>query len=234
MKKNYDTLLLDADDTLLDFRQTEKTALERTFKRYGLKLDEEIRTIYHTVNHDLWAAFERGEISKETVTSSRFSKLFDILGCSVDGRQFSVDYQLALGEGCHLIEGAKELCEKLVEKYRLYCVTNGVATTQYSRLAGSGLNDYFSDVFVSDRIGYAKPDKNYFRAVFRSIPHFEPQKALIVGDSLTSDIQGGKNTGIDTCWYNPARLYAHPDLKANYEISKLDELLPILEGETGD
>ena len=134
MKKNYDTLLLDADDTLLDFSRTEKNALDLTFSRYGLKLTDEIRDIYHTVNHGLWAAFERGEISKETVTSTRFSRLFAETGYAVDGIAFARDYQLALGEGYYLIDGARELCEKLAGKYRLYCVTNGVAATQHSSM----------------------------------------------------------------------------------------------------
>ena len=158
-KKNYDTLLLDADDTLLDFSRTEKNALDLTFSRYGLKLTDEIRDIYHTVNRGLWAAFERGEISKETVTSTRFSRLFAETGYAVDGIAFARDYQLALGEGYYLIDGARELCEKLAGKYRLYCVTNGVAATQHSRLAGSGLNEYFSGIFVSETIGHQKPSR---------------------------------------------------------------------------
>lgn len=230
MKKNYDTLLLDADDTLLDFRKTEKAALENTFEEYGLKLTEEIRTIYSTINRELWSAFERGEITKETVTSTRFKRVFDTVGYHVDGRAFHLDYQRALGRGYYLVDGAKELCEKLAGQYRLYCVTNGVAATQYSRLSGSGLDHYFDSIFVSEEIGHQKPSRDYFSAVFNSIGRFEPARALIVGDSLTSDIQGGKNTGIDTCWYNPSGKTAEPALTADYEIRHLDELLPIVEG----
>ena len=229
MKKNYDTLLLDADDTLLDFGKTEKAALENTFDEYGLKLTEEIRAIYKTINHELWSAFERGEITKETITSTRFSRVFDTVGYRVDGRTFHLDYQKALGRGYFLIDGARELCEKLAGKSRLYCVTNGVAATQYSRLSGSGLDNYFDNIFVSEEIGHQKPSRDYFSAVFKSIGQFDPSRTLIVGDSLTSDIQGGKNTGIDTCWYNPSGKIAEPALKADYDIRKLDELLPILE-----
>lgn len=230
MKKNYDTLLLDADDTLLDFRKTEKAALENTFDEYGLKLTDEIRNIYKTINHELWSAFERGEITKETITSTRFQRVFDTVGYHVDGRTFHLDYQQALGRGCYLIDGARELCEELAKNYRLYCVTNGVAATQYSRLSGSGLDNFFSDIFVSEEIGHQKPSTHYFSAVFKSIPEFKASHALIIGDSLTSDIQGGKNTGIDTCWYNPSGKPAEPALKADYEIRKLNELFPILEG----
>ena len=230
MKKNYDTLLLDADDTLLDFRKTEKAALENTFDHYGLKLTEEIRDIYKTINHELWSAFERGEITKETITSTRFQRVFDTVGYHVDGSTFHLDYQQQLAQGYYLIDGARELCEKLAGKYRLYCVTNGVASTQYSRLSGSGLDNYFRDIFVSEEIGYQKPSAHYFSAVFKSSPEVDTTHTLIVGDSLTSDIQGGKNTGIDTCWFNPSRQAAKPELKADYEIVKLGELLPILEG----
>lgn len=230
MKKNYDTLLLDADDTLLDFGKTEKAALENTFGEYGLRLTDEIRDIYKTVNHELWSAFERGEIPKETITSTRFSRVFDTVGYQVDGRRFQLDYQRALARGYFLIDGARELCEELAGQYRLYCVTNGVAATQYSRLAGSGLDNYFDKIFVSEEIGHQKPSTHYFSAVFQSIGRFDPSHALIVGDSLTSDIQGGKNTGIDTCWYNPSGKTAEPALKADYDIRKLDELMAILEG----
>lgn len=230
MKKNYDTLLLDADDTLLDFRKTEKAALENTFDDYGLKLTGEIRDIYKTINHELWSAFERGEITKETITSTRFQRVFDTVGYRVDGRNFHLDYQRQLAQGYYLIDGARELCEELAGQYRLYCVTNGVAATQYSRLSGSGLDNYFSGIFVSEEIGHQKPSTHYFSAVFKSIPKFEASHSLIIGDSLTSDIQGGKNTGIDTCWYNPSGLEAKPELKADYEIRKLDELMPILKG----
>lgn len=142
-------------------------------------------------------------------------------GYSADGAAFARDYQLALGEGYYLIDGARELCEKLAGKYRLYCVTNGVAATQHSRLAGSGLNEYFSGIFVSETIGHQKPSRDYFRAVFNAIGRFSPEKAMIVGDSLTSDIAGGKNTGIDTCWYNPSGKTAEPALAADYEIRRL-------------
>jgi 2-haloacid dehalogenase len=126
---------------------------------------------------------------------------------------------------------ARELCEKLAGKYCLYCITNGETATQHSRLTGNGLNEYFSGIFVSETIGYQKPSLNYFRTVFNAIGHFSPKKAIIVGDSLTSDIAGGKNTGIDTCWYNPSGKTAEPALAADYEIRRLDEPPLILEGE---
>ncbi len=229
MSRPYDILLLDADNTLLDFSRSEKNALDITFRHYGLTITDEIRALYHTINRSLWAAFERGEISKETITATRFTRLFAETGYAVDGAAFSRDYQKTLGEGYDLIDGAKALCEALAGKYRLYCVTNGVAVTQYSRLARSGLDTCFDGIFVSETIGHQKPDIAYFRAVFNAIPHFSPDKTLIVGDSLTSDIQGGKNAGIATCWYNPGGQQAEPPLAPDHEIRTLNELHAILE-----
>lgn len=125
MTRPYDILLLDADNTLLDFSRSEKNALDITFRHYGLTITDEIRALYHTINRGLWAAFERGEISKETITATRFSRLFAETGHAVDGTAFSRDYQKTLGEGYDLIDGAKALCEALAGKYRLYCVTSG-------------------------------------------------------------------------------------------------------------
>ena len=151
-----------------------------------------------------------------------FFKLFNELGIEEDGVAFEDEYQWNLGHGAYLIKHAIEILEYLSKKYDLYVVTNGVASTQYNRLKLLDLNKYFKDIFISEEIGYQKPKIEFFDYCFRHIEHFDKDKALIIGDSLTSDMQGGINAQIDTCWYNPQ--HDKTSIKIDYIIHDLKEL----------
>ncbi len=228
MNKTYKTLLFDADNTLLDFSKTERHALEQTFKHFGIHLSPEIRELYSDINHSLWQDFEAGLIDKETVVQTRFYILFKELEIPVDGHAFEAYYQPALGAGAFLIDGAQKLCAELSSHYDLYIVTNGVSSTQYSRLAATGLDRYMKDIFVSEDLKSQKPQKRYFDQVFDRIPGFSKSSTLIIGDSLTSDIAGGIAAGIDTCWFNPDHKPSSRHIHPTYQIHKLDELFHIL------
>ena len=154
--------------------------------------------------------------------------MFLELGLDIDGMAFEADYQPALGRGAFLIDGAYELCRALKKDFRLYIVTNGVSSTQYSRLSATGLDRLMADIFVSEDAGAQKPQKDFFDYIAARIPDYDPGEALVVGDSLTSDIQGGINAGIDTCWYNPDREKNLLDIHADYEIHTLEELPALL------
>ena len=225
---NYTTLLLDVDGTLLDFEEAERVALEATFRRHGYPLDHSIKKMYHSINRKLWKQFERGEISREQVIYSRFVDLFQAAGIEGDGRTVEDEYQEELGRGAFLIPGAKEICAYCAQFCDLYIVTNGVSRTQYSRLRDSGLDRFMKGIFVSEDAGYQKPMKEYFDYVFARIPGFSPKKTLIVGDSLSSDIQGGNNAGIDTCWYCPKGGEVPAGVRVNYTIHRLDALKDLI------
>ncbi len=226
--KEYKILLLDADGTLFDFDACEREALNLTFQKYGYPLDGEIRKQYETINKDLWKRYELGELDRNTVIYTRFGTLFQNIGIDDDGIAFEDDYQEILGMQHFLLEDAAEVLGYLHGKYALYIVTNGVTATQYRRLRESGVDRYMKKIFVSEETGYQKPRKEYFDYCFARIDGLDLSKTLIIGDSLSSDILGGNNAGIDTCWYNPDALVNQTGALADYEIRSLKELYRLL------
>ncbi len=225
--KQYQTLLFDIDDTLLDFKAAEDYALRSLFEKYDLVLTDELNHFYKKMNHQLWSSFEKGEIEKEQLLHSRFSILFQQLGLTVDGVHLDNLYRHYLEQSAVLIDGAEQLIKQLANHYDLYIVTNGVARTQSIRLKNAGLTPYFKGVYISETIGYQKPMKEFFTHVFENIPKQVMDKTLIIGDSLSSDIQGGFNVGIDTCWFNPKSTKSFIQ-NPTYEIQHLTALADIL------
>lgn len=224
----YKTLLFDVDDTLLDFKKNEEVSIQKLFDYVGCPLTEEIFERYKRINHQLWASFECGEITKDEVIGTRFQQLFKELSVDITGKEVENYYQEQLSNGVYMFEGAYELCETLSKQFDLYIVTNGIAYTQYKRLKSAGLDKLFKAIFVSEEVGYQKPDIQFFHRVFDQIQSFEKENTLIIGDSLTSDILGGNNAGIDTCWFNKRKLDEHELIKATYEIHSLNEILDIV------
>ena len=202
----YKYILLDIDDTLLDFSAAEEGALSKTLNHYGIEDTEHTRAVYSRVNVSYWKRFERKEITKAQLWADRFSAFGKEIGITI-GCEQSVEmntyYLNALGGFAIPLPGAEDLCRTLIQRgYRLYAVTNGNTAVQHSRLDALGYKKYFSGLFISEEVGFNKPSKEYFDVVFETIGGSRSDY-LIVGDSLTSDIAGGANSGIDTCWYNP-------------------------------
>ena len=223
-------LFLDLDDTILDFRGGEQTAIRRTLRDFGLEPSEAVLERYHHINDWHWKQLELGKLTREQVLVGRFRQLFEEMGISEDSEACSRAYMENLS-GCHdLLPGAKDALEGLKRKYRLFLATNGTASVQRRRIDAAGLEQYFEQVFISQEIGENKPSLGYFQGCFSKIPGFDPEKAMIVGDSLSSDIQGGINAGIKTCWVNPGHVKAPEDLKPDYEIENLGQLEALLEG----
>lgn len=223
----FRTVFLDLDDTLLDFGAAERVAIRKTFLQVGVEPTDAIVARYHELNLLQWEAFERGEITRDEVLVRRFALLLRELGLALDPHAVEDIYRGYLGVGHYFVDGAVELLDALAPHYDLYLASNGVADTQYSRLESAGISHYFKEIFISETTGHHKPERGYFDYCFAHIPNFVPEQALIVGDSLTSDILGGKNAGIRTCWFNPTGKPPRADIRPDFEIRHLSEL-PIL------
>ena len=222
-------LFLDLDDTILDFHKAERIALSKTIREFGVEPTEEVLSRYHLINKWHWEQLELGKMTRAEVLTGRFRTLFAELGLDVDPEQMQAGYEHNLSIGHYFLPGAEEAVDLLSKKYRLFLASNGTAVVQKGRMTSANLYRFFEQVFVSQEIGHNKPYKDYFDACFARIPGFDPQKAMIVGDSLSSDIKGGNNAGIRTCWVNPNHLPHHPDIRVDYEIEALHQLPALLE-----
>lgn len=224
----YEFLLLDLDDTILDFKMAERIALSKTLQSFGLEPTEKVCARYSQINQLHWEMLERKELTREQVKVGRFEMLFAECGLQVSSEACARRYMENLAQGHYFLPGAEAAVARLSEKYKLYLVSNGTTDVQMSRLGSAGIGKYFQEIFISQAIGVDKPDKVFFDRCFARIPGFEKQKAMIVGDSLTSDIQGGRNAGIATCWVNPKEKPAREDIPADYQIKALSELEELL------
>lgn len=222
--KKYEVILMDVDGTLLDFNKAEERGIEILLAHFGVPVTEENKERYHTLNQSYWRRLEQGEFTRDQILALRFEDFFGGFGISVDGKEVDRLYRQQLDQSADLIQGAKEILAYLKEKYLLYVVTNGVASTQYRRLESSGLSGFFDGIFISEEAGFQKPAKEFFEYCFRKMGRSDTENMLIVGDSLTSDMKGGNTAGIDTCWYNPAGTPNTSDVKVSFEIRTLEEL----------
>lgn len=201
----YNTLLFDVDNTLLDFDANEAESFHNMILELGEVYTEELYQTYKSLNAELWKKIERREISVEEGVNTRFSELMRRYGRDVDGRHWETIYRRYLNRGIQQIPFVHEVLTKLKESCRLYVITNGMEETQAFRMGKSGLAAYFQDFFISEKIGANKPSKEYFDYVKTHIPEFDAASTLVIGDSLTSDIKGGHDAGIDTCWFTRDR-----------------------------
>ena len=221
-------LFLDLDDTILDFHKAERIAISKTIREFGVEPDEEILALYHRINKWHWEQLELGALTREEVLVNRFGVLFEKLGKTVDAARCAGIYEKNLSTGHYFLLGAEEAVDALSKKYRLFLASNGTASVQKGRMTSANLYRFFETVFVSQEIGHNKPSRAYFDACFARIPGFDKEKAVMVGDSLSSDIKGGINAGLKTVWVNPNHLPCG-DIKPDYEIEALSQLEALLE-----
>ena len=224
------TLLWDVDGTLLDFAQAENYGIRKCFEVFGLgECTDEMLGRYSVINRKYWEALERGELTKQQVLHNRFVEFFEAEGINFDRiDDFNDEYQERLGDKAFFCNNAYETVSALKGKYHQYAVTNGTIVAQERKLTQSGLINLFDDVFISDKIGFEKPSMDFFNAVQEKIGAFSHDEVMIIGDSLTSDMRGGNNADILCCWYNPHNAQNKYDIKIDYEIKDIAEVLKIL------
>ncbi len=230
MGKRYKFVLWDIDDTLVDFKASESVALHSCFGEFGVDLTDEDIAVYSKINHDYWKLLEQGKVVKSEMLVQRFTDFIAYINQPhVDGAVMNENYQLALGDHVVMFEDGLEICRELKGQKKQYAVTNGTIVAQQKKLRNTGLIDIFDGVFISDEVGYQKPDIRFFDHCFLNIPDFKKEEAIIIGDSPTSDMKGGNLADLDCCWFNPRQVERPQDLKLDYEITRLSELREILE-----
>ena len=221
-------ILMDLDDTILDFKKAEARALSRSLTELGVPHDEGTLERYNVLNLQYWERLENGEITREQVLLGRFVQLLSEMGSDADPAALRDRYEYNLSQGHFFVEGAEDLLQTLYPVCRLFLVSNGTAVVQQGRLASAGISGYFEQIFISQELGANKPGREYFDRCFARIPDFDRSRCLIVGDSLTSDIRGGINAGIHTCWFNLRGKAPRADIVPDERIDALSELPGLL------
>ncbi len=225
----YKLILLDADRTVLDFDKAEEDSIRKGLEEKGLNLDfNQVINDYRTINMELWHAYEKGEFDKKKIASERYRRLFHKYGLDLDPIEFGKIYLDNLSQCGYVLDGAVDLCKYLYNKYKVVILTNGIKSVQDSRMEASPIKDYVHDIVISDEVGVPKPHREIYEFTLNKVGNYDKNEILMIGDSLSSDIKGGQNFGIDTCWYNPGEETGLVDIKPTYEIKDLKDLYEIL------
>lgn len=225
----YKYLLFDLDHTLLDFDAAEDIALSQLLKEEGVVDIQAYKDYYVPMNKALWKDLEQKKITKAELINTRFAKLFAHFGIGKDGAYLAERYQFFLSKQGQIFPGVEDLLKKLISKgYELYAATNGITYIQTGRLEQSGIAPFFKEIFISEQLHTQKPDAEFYQKIGARIPNFDKNQTLMIGDSLSADIQGGNNAGIDTIWYNPQHLENKTQAQPTYEVDSYQALLDCL------
>ncbi|MBQ7133694.1 MAG: YjjG family noncanonical pyrimidine nucleotidase [Ruminococcus sp.] len=202
-KQRFDIVLLDADETIFDFKKAEAHSFKQMLESFDIEYTDERLDRYSEINLKMWKALERGEVTRERLKTLRFEKFFSEIGVSgIDCVEVNDRYLTNLSNSTFMIDGAPEFVKELHKYCKIYLATNGLTKAQTGRFFQSAVKDFIDGMFISEQIGFAKPDKAYFDYIFDSIGVSDKSRVIMLGDSLTSDMQGGRNAGITTCRYN--------------------------------
>jgi len=229
MKKHYPWLWFDADNTLFDYNKAEGNALKQTFHLLSLPFEKDYLSVYQRINHNLWQALEKREITPAVLQFRRFELLLESLQQNASPQQMSSVYLEQLAICSELMQDAHKVLQSLHTKCRFAIVTNGLQAVQRSRLSHSSIREFITDIIISEEIGTAKPHVAFFEIASSRLGNPPKSDILIIGDSLTSDMQGGVNYGIDTCWFNPNNAPQPDNLPLTYQIQHLLELLDLID-----
>lgn len=222
-------VLIDLDDTILDFKKCEKSALKKTLALLGIEPTELVLSRYSEINDAQWKLLELGQITRAELKPRRYRLLFEEFGIDASAEEAAAVYEEKLSLEYSFMTGAEDALERLSKKYRLYIVSNGTASVQHRRIAGAGIEKYISGLFISQEIGFDKPAPEFFERAFAAVDGFSKTETVIIGDSLSADIKGGLNAGITTIWFNPNAAANTSGIIPDYEIKSLYELDELLE-----
>ncbi len=224
------TLLWDMDETLLNFAAAERAAINALFQEFGFgECSDAMLERYSKINRSYWERLERKELTKPEILVGRFRDFFEAEGLdSTVAAEFNEKYQLSLGDTIVFRDDSYNIVKSLRGKVKQYVVSNGTIAAQTKKLRLSGFGELMDGVFLSEDLGVEKPDILFFKKVFEKIHPEDKSQVMIVGDSLTSDIQGGNNAGIMTCWYNPEQKPYQGDLRIDHEIRDLHEVYDLI------
>ena len=225
----YKLLIFDADDTLFDFKKSERVAFGKTMQAFGFDYEEKHHLpLYDKINRDIWKELEAGAITQKELKIKRFRRLAAHLKSDMDVSAFAACYTKCLSNASYLFEDAYDLVKELHPLYHLVLITNGLTDVQNKRIRQSVIAPFFKEITISEEIGVSKPDPAIFNHALRHFSTVDPSHMLMIGDNLHSDILGGKKMGIDTCWYNPAYLKNETKIQPTYEIHHLRDLLKLV------
>ena len=224
----YPYLLLDADNTLFNFDRANREAFHAVCTSFAIPESDETFALYERCNNEMWAAFDRGECTKEFLVVQRFRNFLAAMGLDRDPEGCNALHLQTLSRCAFMLPYAEEVCRTLSRDHKLYLVTNAVASVQRSRLSACPFGDVFTAAFISEEAGAAKPHKAYYDYVRRQVPEITPENTLVIGDSLSTDIQGANNAGLPCCWFNPSKKAAPENLRIDHTITDLRQLLDIV------
>lgn len=221
-------VLMDVDNTLLDFNKCAKEAIKIGFLKWNIEYSDKVFPVFLEVNDQLWRKIETGEIDKKTLYQLRWKTIFERLGIKADGPAFEQDFRNIFSDSKEAVDGAYEILDYLSERYILSVASNASYQQQLKRLTNSDMLKYFSNIFNSEQIGYPKPEKKFFDACFEKLGNIQKDEVIIIGDSLSADINGGADYGIKTIWFNYDKAAVPDNVKADFIVNSLDEIKNIL------
>jgi len=228
----YEVLIFDADETLFDYTRGQAYALEKSLTKVGIVFDPIGHIdLYKHINDRLWKELEDGKIDRAALRNERFKLVLDEIGCtSADPAAVSDDYLNELGNAGFMIDGAIVLLEELHKHFRLALLTNGFSQVQHGRIARTNTAVFFDAIVISEEVGCQKPQREIFDLLLDELGHENRRNVLMIGDSLSSDITGGVNAGVDTCWYNPEGIQCPAEIVPTYIVDDYDGIRKIVLG----
>lgn len=215
------TILIDVDNTLLDFNACVKATIKKQFKKWDLEYNKNVFPVFKEVNDMLWQKIETGEIDKPALYRLRWKTIFERLGIVADAPAFEQEFREAFSESKQAVDGAYEILEYLSEKYTVCVASNASYRQQIKRLANADIMQYITHIFNSEQIGFPKPENKFFDACFERLGNIPKDNVIMIGDSLSADIKGGAEYGIKTIWFNYDKAPVTDDVKADYIVDRL-------------